>query len=78
MTDKTLCAGNVLGREHVVLGGFPRVFHPKQNGSNDVVLDARAFVVVALGFRFDVNGDVVGLVRLAEELDSEDVVLHVV
>jgi hypothetical protein len=33
-------------------------------------------VVVASGFRFDINGDVVGFVRLAEELDCEDIVLH--
>ena len=67
----------VMYREHVVPRGFARVVHPEQNGSNDVVLDARAFVVAAFGFRFDIDGDVVGLVWLAEELDCEDVVLHV-
>ena len=42
-----------------------------------MVLDARTLVIVASGFRFDIDGDVVGFVRLAEELDRGDVVLHV-
>lgn len=42
-----------------------------------MVLDASALVVDALRLCFDVDGDVVGFVRLAEELDCEDVVLHI-
>ena len=42
-----------------------------------MVLDASARVVVTLRLCFDIDGDVVGFVWLAEELDCEDVVLHV-